>query len=164
MLQGVNLDVSAASSCITSIVQNLEDKRLNAEEYFSEIFLEAKTKMIDLDIEVKLPRLTKIQNKRANTPANTPEEYYRRVVYIPLIDNILEDLRLRSLNKKTTAIFQLIEFIPANIINKSSLDVKKMIDTVIEHFIFLDININILKGEVDLWKSNWISSKNEGKY
>jgi len=50
MLQGVNLDVSAASSCITSIVENLEDKRLNAEEYFSEIFLEAKTKMIDLDI------------------------------------------------------------------------------------------------------------------
>jgi len=39
-----------------------------------------------------------------------------------------------------------------------------MIDTVIEHFIFLDININILKGEVDLWKSNWISRKNEGKY
>jgi len=85
-------------------------------------------------------------------------------VYISLIDNILEDLRSRFLNKKTTAIFQLIEFIPANIINKSSLDVKKMIETVIEHFIFLDININILKGEVDLWKSNWISRKNEGKY
>lgn len=44
----------------------------------------------------------------------------------------------------------------------STLDIKKMIDTVIENFTFLDININILKGEVDLWKSKWISSKNEG--
>ncbi|KAF0719043.1 52 kDa repressor of the inhibitor of the protein kinase-like, partial [Aphis craccivora] len=52
--------------------------------------------------------------------------------------------------------------ITTNIINKFSFDVKKMIDTVIEHFIFLDININILKGEIDLWKSNWISGKNEG--
>jgi len=163
MLQGVNLYVSAAFSCITSIVQNLEDKRLNAEKYFNKIFLEAKTKMIDLDIEVKLPRLTKIQNKRAILQIHQRNiTYYRRVVYIPPIDNILEDLRSRFLNKKTTAIFQLIEFIPANIINKSSLDVKKMIDTVIEHFIFLNININILKGEVDLWKSNWISRKNEG--
>lgn len=162
ILQGVNLDVSAASNCIISIIQNLEDKRLNAEEYFSEIFLEAKTTMIDLDIEVELPRLTKIQNKRANTPASTLEEYYRRVVYIPLIDNILEDLRLRFLNKKTMAIFQLIQFIPANIIKISSLDVKNMIDTVIENFTFLYININILKGEVDLWKSKWISSKNKG--
>lgn len=42
ILQGVNLDVSAASSSITSIIQNLEDKRLNAEEYFSEIFVDQK--------------------------------------------------------------------------------------------------------------------------
>jgi len=65
--------------------------------------------MDDLDIEIKLPRITKMQTKRNNTPSGSPEEYYRRVLYIPLVDNILEDLKTRFLSEETTVIFSVNE-------------------------------------------------------
>lgn len=54
-LQGVSQDVSAASDCIKNIITTLENKRINAEECFTEIFQETKLTMDDLDIEIKLP-------------------------------------------------------------------------------------------------------------
>jgi len=163
ILQGVSQDVSAASDYIKNIITTLESKRINAEECFKEIFQEAKLTMDDLDIEIKLPRITKIQTKRNNTPSGSPEEYYRRVLYIPLIDNILEDLKTRFLSEETTAIFQLMKLIPCNTINMSTLKTNDLINAIIGHYSFLEMNASILKGEVELWRSKWISNKNEGK-
>jgi len=104
ILQGVSQDVSAASDCIKNIITTLENKRINAEECFIEIFQEAKLRMDEMDIEIKLPQITKMQTKRNNTSSGSPEEYYHRVLYIPLIDNILEDLKTTFLSEETTAL------------------------------------------------------------
>lgn len=85
------------------------------------------------------------------------------MLYIPLIDNILEDLKTRFLSEETTAIFQLMKLIPGNTINMSTLKTNDIINAIIGHYSFLEINASILKGEVELWRSKWISNKNEGK-
>lgn len=41
------------------------------------------------DIVTKLPRISKRQTQRPNPPINSPEEYYMRSLYIPLLDNII---------------------------------------------------------------------------
>lgn len=100
ILQGTTQDIVSAENCIDSIVKNLEDKRLNCESYFKALFEKCKTIMTKLDINIAVPRTSKRQTHRSNTPASNPEEYYRRVLYIPILDNVLEDLRMRFYSKK----------------------------------------------------------------
>lgn len=57
-----------------------------------------------------------------------------------------------------------MQFIPINTVKMTTLKIKESIDAVSEHYKFMNINITILKGEIDLWKSKWISTKNEGIY
>ena len=75
--------------------------------------------MEKLDIEIKLPRITNKQRNRANTPADSPEQYYLRTLFVPLTENILEDLRERFINKKNESLFLLIQLIPSYILKLS---------------------------------------------
>jgi len=52
------------------------------------------------DNDIKMPRKSKCQTHRPNPPSNTPREYYLRSLYIPLLDNVTEDLNERFTNKK----------------------------------------------------------------
>lgn len=61
--------------------------------------------MSNLDIEVKLPRLTGRQTKRPNYSVLSVEQYYRVSVYIPLVENILNDLKERFDNEKKSSLF-----------------------------------------------------------
>jgi len=97
--------------------------------------------MKKLDIDIKLPRTTKKQRNRANTPANSPEQYYLRTLFIlPLIiindtanwKYILEDLRERLLNKKNECSFLLIQIIPSYILKLSNKTLESIIETVIK--------------------------------
>lgn len=45
----------------------------------------------------------------------------------------------------------------------STLKTNDLINAIIGHYSFLEINASILKGEVELWRSKWNSNKNEGK-
>jgi len=68
--------VLCAKNCIDDIISNLENKRNNCQSIFEEIFKECEELMIELDIDVKVPRLSKKQTNRANNPTKTTEEYY----------------------------------------------------------------------------------------
>lgn len=163
ILQGTIQDVFSADDCISITVKNLEDKRLNGELKFKELFEKCKTIMTELDINIKVPRTSKHQIHRSNTPASCPEEYFRRVLYIPVLDNILQDIHLRFYNKKNNLIFSLMQLVPVSIIKLSSEKCDKLINSVTEHFSFLEINEIALKGEIELWKSKWVTSHEKGK-
>ena len=47
------------------------------------------------DIEVSVPRTVKRQQHCSNTPAATPEEYWRQNVYVPFLDELLTELKDR---------------------------------------------------------------------
>lgn len=163
ILQGVTQDIYSADNCIGEIVRNLEDKRLNSESKLKELFEKCKTVMTKLDINIEVPRTSKRQTHRSNIRASCPEEYYKRVLYIPILDSVLEDLRMRFYNKKNSIIFLLKQLIPVSIINMSTELCDKLINSVSEKFSFLEINTISFKGEIELWKSIWVSSKIKGK-
>lgn len=58
----------------------------------------------NLDLTMSLPRLTKHQTKRCNTLAENIDEYYRRSIFIPWIDSLLNSLSDRFLKHKTLLI------------------------------------------------------------
>jgi len=118
LLQKVEFDIADAFNCINDIT-TIENKRTNCENIFHNIFEESKTVMTDLDIDIKLPRITIRQTQRSNTPATCPEEYYRRVLFIPILENVIEDLKARFLNEKNKTIFILMQLVPINVIKIS---------------------------------------------
>jgi len=63
--------------------------------------------MIKHDIEVKKPRLVGLQTARSNYQTSTVEDYHRVSIYIPLLDNVLDDHKNRFLNEKNQAVLNL---------------------------------------------------------
>ena len=41
------------------------------------------------------PRIARIQSIRANTPSDSPSEYFRRVITIPFLDNLKAQIQTR---------------------------------------------------------------------
>ncbi|CAI6348676.1 unnamed protein product [Macrosiphum euphorbiae] len=111
--------------------------------------------MTDLDIDIKLPRITIRQTQRSNTPATCPEEYYRRVLFIPILENVIEDLKARFLNEKNKTIFILMQLVPINVIKISQDLENTLVETLLKHYSFISFNTYSLKGEMELWKTKW---------
>jgi hypothetical protein len=58
-----------------------------------------------------LPQIVGRQNNRNNVPAGTPEEYYRRAVFLPFLDGILTQMSLRFCNHEA-AVLRLCGLLP----------------------------------------------------
>lgn len=53
---------------------------------------EAETMAEDLGTDFRMPRLTNRQKHRANTPAQTPSMFWKRLLIIPYIDSLITSL------------------------------------------------------------------------
>jgi hypothetical protein len=70
-----------------------------------------------------LPRIFGRQNNRNNVPARTPEEYYRRAVFLPFLDGILTQMSLRLCNREA-AVLRLCHLLPIFAPNVSFRDIE----------------------------------------
>lgn len=86
--------------------------RDNVEEGFKKIYKQAERIAEKLNVDPSLPRIAKRQIHRQNQPADTPEEYYRRTVAIPLLDCIISEMDTRF-NKLSQRAVKLLMFVPA---------------------------------------------------
>ena len=59
-------------------------------------------------------RTTRKQTKRANTPASSPSEYYRRVISIPLLDHLITELNNRFSEHSERAV-KILTLLPPSI-------------------------------------------------
>lgn len=165
ILQGMNNDVLCAKNCIGDVITNLENKRTNCQSIFEEIFKECEELMSEMDIEVKVPRLSKKQTNRPNHPAKTTEEYYRVSIYVPLLDSIIVDLKSRFLSKENKLLLNLCLLIPRYIVDITGEDLKKIIEAATKLYNFNEtelIDKLELQTELELWKTKWQCLKNEG--
>lgn len=46
-------------------------------------------------ISIEIPKITGTQTKRINVPAENPKQYFRRGIFIPLVDMFIEQLNSR---------------------------------------------------------------------
>ncbi|KAL5232700.1 hypothetical protein ACI65C_000110 [Semiaphis heraclei] len=116
LLQSDSLDLQNATQATQSILELLGEKRNSCNQEFKHIFSEAQKMATELGFEIKLPRLVKTMNHRANYPTEGEgneaiENYYRCSIYIPLLDGIYTDLKTR-LNPNTLELFDLRLLIP----------------------------------------------------
>lgn len=128
--------------------------RNNASNEFQKIFEKVSSLANELSIEIVTPRLAIRQRNRCNVNTQSCEDYYRIAIFIPLLDEIIADIKDRF-PPETLGCFDLNLFIPAVIVNTSTLDLNK-IESVGELFQkFLASSFHGLIGEFKVWSTYW---------
>lgn len=147
-LQTINIDLTEALHHVELIKETVSGLRSNCEESFKKIFDEASelAKIIDTDLTV--PRQAKKMKNRSNVEHSTTEEYYRRTIYIPFLDDFLNQLDERFIKHKDT-IQSLHQLLPTKIITSTYETIKD------ELKMYFKDDANELESEFDLWKMKW---------
>jgi len=118
LLQAPTIDLNQASEALKSTLNVLKNYQENSDSQFSKLFKKMSDIAERLGFEIKVPRLAKKQTHRANYPATNAEEYYRRAIFVPLLDNIVVDLQER-LPKDTLEVFDFNSLLPTRILKIS---------------------------------------------
>ncbi|XP_037876693.2 52 kDa repressor of the inhibitor of the protein kinase [Bombyx mori] len=158
ILQSNSIDLKKATNAINDTLSVLQNKRENVDVIFHQLFEEAKEVAEQLDIEIKCPRIVSKQIHRANNqPAQSTEEYFRRAIYIPLLDSIISDLQDR-LSPDVLNLFQLCVFMPKGEYSNEDIETVKQLAT--DYTLLLDNTpVSVIVNEYRLWMMKWQRSQ-----
>jgi len=161
-LQGRSIDVVKAYNEVQSCIDDLKHTRNCINKEFNIIYQQA-TKLAEfLSVQPSIPRSAARQMHRNNVPAENPEEYYRRVIAIPLIDNFISEMTFRF-NKFNTTASKLLLLVPAIVCNPEFDDSLFNTDDLKNQYIDDLPNPDILDQEISLWKRRWKSMEVEDR-
>lgn len=154
-LQMVNCDLIEALKNVDNVLEVVKKKRLDAESCFHEIFQKSSEIANALDVEISVPRLNKRQVNRENVEYSTVEEYFRRAIFIPFVDDFISQLEERFLNHRST-ISSLQQFLPMFIGNIKFDDISDCLE------LYLDEEDAIsCRGEFLTWQMKWKDADNK---
>ena len=92
LLQGSTNDIVTAYEKIQLILQEMKAIRSNAEVEFQNVF-ETATEMAEkAGQNITMPRCCKKQTMRSNVEADTPQTYYRRTIFVPFLENMVQQM------------------------------------------------------------------------
>ncbi|XP_026473489.1 uncharacterized protein LOC113380896 [Ctenocephalides felis] len=156
ILQSSSIDLKKATDAFNDTLRVLRNKRENVDEIFQQLFEEAKEVAEQLDIDIKCPRLVPKQIHRANNQsAQSAGDYFRRAVYIPLLDSIISDLQDR-LSPDVLNLFKLNVFMPKTEHNNKDIEAVRQLAN--DHKLLLDNTpVSIIVNEYRLWMVKWQS-------
>ena len=151
LLQGSHLDILEAYEEISGTIGLLMRCRGQSGHKFSSIFKDA-CEMTKLHGHPSpaVSRQVGRQTQRSNVPAATPEEYWRRSVFIPFLDTLIAELngRFTPLSKKA---IQALLLMPKNL-SKLSDDAISDLRAAYE----ADLpEAHSLATEIERWKKKW---------
>ena len=149
-LQSPAADLAAGMRLVDNIVDVLEQRRLNAEAKFSVIFSKVSALAQELDVQMQLPRRAGRQTNRENYPGTDPEVYFRQVVFIPYVDNMLAQLRERFESHNRTCL-RIQGLLPRFVDTISFDDLREALDLYKS-----DLGPeSVIAGEFERWKLKW---------
>ena len=113
-----------------------------------------------LDVSPSVLRIVSRQMNRSNIPANTPEEYYRRVLDTPVLDAFITgmELRFNELNQRASTLLALIP----SVITKPEYHGETMVDLIGLYRNDLP-NPDIVHQELLLSKNKWSSTSADSR-
>ena len=80
---------------IAETEKELRQMRNNADTVFKAWYENSVALGSDLGTEPSVPRTASRQQHKENTPHDSPEEYYRRTLFVPFLDHITEEMSAR---------------------------------------------------------------------
>jgi len=153
ILQGSALDVLQGYNMTGNVKMASSDARTTDAEY--DVVYTKATRMAEIaDIELNTPRRCGRQTARSNVPADTPKIYFKRMVYIPFLDSIIQQFSMRFGSLATQAV-RAIKLIPANVVNEDNLSESSFHDIVNYYKDDMPEPASCFQ-ELNLWRRLWI--------
>ena len=153
-LQGRTIDIIQAYHDVTGVRSKLKHVREDVEEQFKTIFTEAERIANALSVVESIPTTVSRQVHRSNTPASSPEEYFRTILGIVILDTIITEMEVRfnDFNRKAAKLL----FLVPSIISNDDIDFDEEAFWEILEFYSTDIpDSRLLNEELELWKRKW---------
>lgn len=140
---------------------SLRQKREHVLTVFRQLFEEAKEVAEQLDVTINRPRIVARQSNRPNNQlAQSTEEYFRRAIYIPLLDSVINDLQDR-LSPEVLNLFKLGVFIPKKDYTYTNEDIETVKQVVNEYRLLVDNTpVSVIINEYRLWMIKWQRNQN----
>ncbi|XP_071123548.1 52 kDa repressor of the inhibitor of the protein kinase-like [Mytilus edulis] len=150
-LQGTALDLLQGYSMVDNIKSVLISARGNDAEY-DNVYQKAEQMAEVADTEPGIPRRCGRQTQRSNAPGDTPQFYFKRAVYLPYIDALIQEYssRFNSLSQKAVKAMALI---PAHL-EQTNRDV---LDDLLEVYKDDLPMASSFQQEYNLWQRQWSS-------
>ena len=103
-LQGSDMDVVNGCASVTTLMNDLTEMWSNKENEFARVFRDANAMAVEMGKEIKLPCAVGRQLLRSNVESNPAEEYWRRVVSLPFLDHLINQLEERFKGRSKQAL------------------------------------------------------------
>ena len=154
-MQGSTIDIVTAYEKIQLILQEMKAIRSNAEVEFQNVFETATELAEKAGQNITMPRCCKKQTMRSNVEADTPQTYYRRTIFVPFLENMVQQMadRFPQLTLHATRGLFLI---PNNLEGLTNEHVKGLLC-----YYGPDLPAETFVQEVRLWKRQWNDSHGE---
>ena len=149
------MDVMQAYHLVNNVKDTIAAAR-NSESEFDRIFAMAESMAQVAGTAIEIPRRCGRQTKRNNVPAENSKEYFRRSVYLPFADLMLQQLNLRF-NTLSKQALQGIYLIPSNIDQLTD----DIVNNLLECYNSDLPSRSSLWQEISLWKRLWATSSNK---
>ena len=154
-LQGSTVELPQACDMASVVAAQLNDTRDDATSKFQNVFTKCQVMATLADTIITVSRRVSRQNLRDNVEHQKGELYYRRAIFIPFLDCLVQQLNDRFQGKTKDAIKGMY-LIPSNLSD---------VDDKVEHikrYYSNDLpNEDGLIQEIKLWKQFWKKEKAE---
>ena len=155
-LQKRDLDVYEVYTNKNNVTDDLQDIRDNIEDIWTEEFDLAVTSTSNIDVVPSIPRRTNQQQHPHNVPAQTPFDYYKRAVAIPLLDHLHSEMKT-YLSPSNDAVFSsLFNVLPELVaVGDRNPDIEAALE-----FYENDLPVpHVVDVELLRWKRKWCSTE-----
>ena len=148
-------DICQAYAEVSTVVAALKDVRENVEVKHKTWHDKAVTLGQKINAsEPQIPRRCSVQRSRSNTPAETPVEYYCRIISIPFLDTMLSHLETRFSDIQQKSIDGM-KIVPSVLMDEviSTCTSQELVDNYSDDL----PSPSLLESELDTWKHKWQS-------
>lgn len=149
-LQSEAKDIVEAVTEINNLKCVVQDLRDNIDKHHDQWFAEVEQMCTAIGAEPSLPRLCARQTHRSNIPSQTPKEYYRRTITIPLLDHMLSEMDCRFSTHQQIAVTGLY-LIPSILVNKTLVEATSILAKLGEMYDNDIPDPNSLQSEIHTW-------------
>lgn len=149
-LQGSTLDIVEGYKMIDTVKTLVKSTR-DDETEFDTVFEKATAMAEVADIGgIKAPRRCGRQTQRSNVPADNVQVYYRRAVFLPFLDSMIQQFEIRF-GERAVSVVRALALIPNNIHQTTD----EAIDDIINYY-EVDMPFpDSFRQEFRLWKELW---------
>lgn len=103
---------------------------------------------------VEKPRIAKRQKNRDNQPSDSVEEYFRRALAVPLLDNLIMELNVRFDSVSQTVI-KLLNLIPSVCANEEKDKNNVQLQDLVDLYEADLPNPALVEVEYEIWRKKW---------